>query len=260
MSTQLELQLDRSWQRRRSNLVLVRAGDSSSHKDWTSDITNSDRNWDLAVSYFGAADQYPIHSEEIVSRDRGHKIPSLFRLFSNYPRLLSYKSIWITDDDIATSWSNINLMFNLFLELDLWLAQPALTPDSYWSHPLTVQQPEYACRFVSFIEFMAPIFRSDQILNCLSVGADAVTGWGVDMIWPNLLGHPLSKLAVLDATPVRHTRAVGSGEIYNGLEVPRQVELESRLRKYDAKDKRYLQYGGILQRPLDERSLWVNDP
>ena len=70
--------------------------------------------------------------------------------------------------------------------------------------------------------------------NALSFG-ESVSGWGLDLLWPHLLGRPLDKIAVLDAAAVVHTRAVGSGlayRRYKELGMEPSDELRRILRRY----------------------------
>jgi hypothetical protein len=35
------------------------------------------------------------------------------------------------------------------------------------------------------------------------------SGWGLDLLWPRLLGYPKDKIAVIDKIVIEHTREVG---------------------------------------------------
>jgi hypothetical protein len=64
-------------------------------------------------------------------------------------------------------------------------------------------------RWVGFVEIMMPGF-STAALESLQHTLDLTEtgwGWGLDSLWPKLLGY--ENVAILDATPVIHTRPVG---------------------------------------------------
>src|SRR6185436_6910282 len=123
--------------------------------------------------------------------------------------LLNYESCWFPDDDLSTDGPTINRMFDLFQAHDLWLAQPALAAGSHVSHLITAVVPGARVRFTNFVEIMCPIF-SRHALNVLGpTFAGSISGWGLDFVWPHLLGLPENRIAILDETSVLHTQPVG---------------------------------------------------
>jgi hypothetical protein len=118
-----------------------------------------------------------------------------------------YDHVWFPDDDLLTDWDTVNRLFGICRDLDLLLAQPALTEDSYLSHIVTRQNPHCLLRFTVFVEVMAPVFRADALQLCLPVLAeDTRYGWGHDWVFPHLLGYPQNRIAIIDACAVTHTR------------------------------------------------------
>lgn len=195
------------------SLVIVRAGDKSLHRSW---LTGAAREFDLFVSYFGdKPDQYQGDGEYYDAR-KGTKYPAIAQLFAEQPELLErYDTFWLADDDLAVSTDVINRMLNLFRGLGLSLAQPALTADSYHSWPLTLEHPDYVVRYTKFVECMAPLFDKPALLACLPTFSECASGYGLDYVWPKLIGRGRRhNIAIIDATPVRHTRPLG-GELYS---------------------------------------------
>jgi hypothetical protein len=197
----------------RKNLVILRAGDSSLHRNWLADEEKVGRDFDLLISYYGKTEDRHRGDSEFWEHRPGPKWSCLAEILTEQPELLDrYKGFWFPDDDLDCDTGTLNRMFALFHGLQLKLAQPALTRDSYYSWPQLLQRPEYLLRQMAFVEVMAPLFTRDSLKACLSSFSDSRSGWGLDWIWPKRLGGSEDGLiAVLDATPVKHTRPVGGG-------------------------------------------------
>ncbi|WP_119155607.1 hypothetical protein [Caldimonas tepidiphila] len=217
--------------RHRRNLIIVRAGDRSLHREWTA---GEDRDFDLFVSYYGSKGTPWLYDGEYHEHRPGPKWPCLAELLAEQPELIErYDAFWLPDDDISASTEVIDRMFALFHGFGLALAQPALTRDSYYSWDFLLQRPECVLRHTRFVEVMVPIFGRGALRACLPSFAESHSGWGLDWLWPHLCddGRP-ERFAILDATPVRHTRPLG-GELYrnNPALDPRRDE-QRLLEKY----------------------------
>src|SRR5712692_8944036 len=113
-------------ERRRRNLVIVRAGDSSLHPLWLQD--SADRSWDLLVSYFGADAERYRRADVIRVDSKGAKWPALRALIeAQWDHIALYDYIWLPDDDIACRGCDIDAIFRLSRHYQLQLSQPALT-------------------------------------------------------------------------------------------------------------------------------------
>ncbi|MCX7748098.1 MAG: DUF707 domain-containing protein [Clostridia bacterium] len=212
-------------------LIILRAGDGSLHENW---LTPSEyRNFDLAISYFGDKENPYAHLCVLYENAKDTKFPSLYKFISNHiDFILQYDAVWLPDDDLYTDAKGIYNMFDIFYSKNLWLAQPALTPDSYYSHDITLQRQGHLLRYTNFVEVMAPIFSKEALLRCLYSFSQSRSGWGLDFIWSKILDNPTSKIAVIDAAPVRHTRPLGSGAAYQGLNIDPSLEMFDILNKH----------------------------
>ena len=125
-------------------------------------------------------------------------------------------------------------MFAFFHALRLNLAQPALTADSYFSWPNLLQAPGQLVRYTSFVEVMAPLFDRDTLRDCLSSFSESRSGWGLDWVWGHLCQQSGKTMAIIDATPVKHTRPVASGgDLYkNNPELDPKLDRERLVAKY----------------------------
>lgn len=238
---------------RRKNLVVLRAGDGSLHPQW---VAGPQRDFDLFVSYYGkVADQHRA-SADLWEHRPGPKWSCIADLLAAHPQLIEqYDAFWFPDDDLAADTATLNRMFALFQGFDLKLAQPALTRDSYFSWRHLLQRPEFVLRQVAFVEVMAPLFTRASLKQCLNSFGSSRSGWGLDWVWPKLVGGGDDRrIAILDATPVKHTRPVG-GELYkNNPELNPRLDDDRLVRQHGQSDLRatgkFICYGTICQRAL----------
>ena len=181
--------------------------------------------WDLLDIFFmkkdiEAAKENPNFSsaEHVVfETDRNmRKFAIIKRVFAQYPILGSYDFFMLLDDDLLPIGCSIADMFSLFRETGLRLGQPALTRDSYFAHGVLRQNKKFRCRKINFVEVMCPIMSKAALEDYMPI-FDATTGFGLDVYWSDLEWRKHGGMAVLDETPMRHTRPVGGGIAYQGI-------------------------------------------
>lgn len=232
---------------KRRNLVVVRAGDNSLHPSW---LEGGPRNWDLVVNYYGDDPlRYTDAGEGVVRIDsKGPKWPALGRLMTETRSAWSaYDFIWLPDDDLAASGADINRMFDAMPALGLHLAQPSLSWQSHWSLALTLHNPNFALRYSSFVEPMAPMFSRALLERVLPTFSEIISGWGLDYVWPRHLDEPATQCAVIDGIQVTHTRPVGGPnyQFNKGAGVNPRAEMMALLKKHGIPEPLQLSYGGI---------------
>jgi hypothetical protein len=198
--------------RRSRNLVIVRAGDDSLHERWAA---AGRRDFDLFVSYFGDRPGRYAEACDFYERRPGPKWPCLAALLREHSTLVDgYDCVWFPDDDLAADTATVDRMFAFFHACGMSLAQPALTRDSYGTWRTLRQEQDCLVRYTRFVEIMAPLFSRDALRVCAPTFVESQSGWGLDWLWPRLCEDAgLGRLAIIDATPVRHTRPCG-GELY----------------------------------------------
>jgi len=82
------------------------------------------------------------------------------------------------------------------------------------SHHVTKQVTGARWRRTGFVEVQVPIFSRAAFADCSRLFVEAgPAGWGLESYWGARF-----RCGILDATPVRHTRGVGRGTPYKGLE------------------------------------------
>lgn len=241
---------------RRRNLVILRAGDGSLHRGW---IAEPNRDFDLFISYYGK--QPGLHQAEadLYEHRPGPKWSCIAELLAANPQLIDqYDAFWFPDDDLAATTETLNRMFALFHGFGLALAQPALTRDSYYSWDTLLQRPEFVLRHVGFVEVMAPLFEKSALRACLRTFSQSRSGWGLDWVWPTLAGRGRpDAIAILDATPVKHTRPLG-GDLYrNNPDMDPRRDEARLLEEYGLSERRftgkYELHGVVAARPAP---LW----
>jgi hypothetical protein len=200
---------------KRQNLVIVRAGNSSLHPQWLKG--DGARNWDIVVNYFG--DDPDLYKQADVTRidSKGPKWPALHGLIESNPSLASdYEYIWLPDDDLLTTKTDINSLFDLVKQYKLEVAQPSLTWNSYFSHIITLRNNKAKVRFTNYVEVMAPCLSASMLRKASPLFASNLSGWGLDFVWATLADNPENSIAIIDDVEVQHTRPVG-GPNYNLL-------------------------------------------
>ena len=229
--------------RRRRNLVVLRADRSSLHTSWDRNIANFDRTWDLCVSWYDREEPLDLGTCEYLAYQRDdRKFGAINSLFQPESRLWAYEQIWLPDDDLQTSWRDINRLFEICRRYELQLAQPSLKSNSFVNHPVTAQQPEYILRHTNFVEAMCPLFSRDALKLCLPSFNGAVLGYGLDHIWPRLLGMVHTRMAIVDDVTVAHTRPLASN--YDPLKARAEEEqIRSLYRAFTS----YSTVGGLLK-------------
>ena len=202
----------------RRNLVVLRANEASLHHDWPRDIPETDRSWDLCISWYGDQANLSLVSERefLANQPQFRKFAAIHQLFFDGSPLWNYDFIMLPDDDLMLSWKDINQAFDLSREHRLELAQPSLREGSHWGLSFVLQQPNILLRFTSFVESMMPIFSREALAICLPTFPQSLIGWGLDIVWPVMLGTQRTNVAIFDAVSVLHTRPVGAS--YNGTE------------------------------------------
>ncbi|MFA5901066.1 MAG: DUF707 domain-containing protein, partial [Hyphomicrobium sp.] len=138
----------------RRNLIFAVGDTEPSHLRWAEQCPS--RNWDIVLSYFGPPGEAPAeHYEGVAPQGRGLKWGAVCAYFTQNQALLdAYDYVWFPDDDIVCDPQDINRLFDYMRQFDLEIGQPALTMQSYFSHLMTLQQPEYVMRRTNFVEVM----------------------------------------------------------------------------------------------------------
>ncbi len=234
--------------RGRRNLVVVRAGDQSLHRQWIAD--NVPRTFDLFVSYYGEVAGAQQDGADFYSVERGPKFPAIAHLLDTRKGLIDkYDCVVFSEDDLFTDARSWNTLFDIFHDYRLDLAQPALTPDSCASWEFTRKMPDCLLRLTNFVEVMTPMFSRRALQSVGHTFAESVSGWGLDFLWPVLLPYPQFQVAIIDTIAFRHTRPLGSGTLYSVLSaagISAGAEMEEVRGRFSLRPFQYREYGRVL--------------
>jgi F5/8 type C domain/Methyltransferase domain len=184
-------------------LLVLRCGTSSLHPDW---LGEQRKNWDLILCPYQQMDSHGLEAHFIP----GQKWDGLAKFFGQSQAWCDYDYICLPDDDIATNAPTLNAFFDFCDQFKISLAAPALTQNSYFSHPITIQNTEFVARRTSFVEIMMPCFSRaffKEVLPTLGLSQSG-TGFGLDFLWPYMLSY--ENVWLIDDSPVHHTRPVGA--------------------------------------------------
>jgi len=208
----------------RRYLLIVRAGDRSLHPGWL----NGARDWDLHISYFGDQEKpYGDLPEGVtLSREKGPKYIGLKDcLDANSHFLSDYAHIGLPDDDLACDAAVWNTAFHVLDESAADLGQPSLLWRSFYSYDITMRRWWLKYRVTDFVEVMAPIFTAGFLREVLPTFAANRSSWGLDYVWREIAKREGRKLAIVDAAPLLHTRALGKGGQYSAANMGGNTQL-----------------------------------
>jgi hypothetical protein len=189
------------------NAVIVRAGSRSLHPRW---LAGEPPEFDLYVLAYAPTPAAPAATYVEEVNVPGRKVAGWHEFLTARPEIFErYERVALIDNDIECGAREINLAFRRGREHGLWLWQPSLTPDSYFSHGITLNNPLFAIRFVNYIEMMCPFFTSAYLKECCVLfGLGYETG--IDLMWCRLRQNSSYRFAILDEVAVRHTEPVGA--------------------------------------------------
>ena len=248
----------------RRNLVVIRMGDDPYCRRW-GDLVEHERSWDCYVNYYGNQEIAPSIGQEMTFRHGVTKFIGIAELYDTTAGALDgYDALLFLDDDIEIMPAQIEEFFKLFHKHRLVLAQPSLHPASFFNHRVTVSNNRYIIRYTQFVEIMMPAFSHEAFALCLPTFRLSVSGWGLDYLWPQRLGFPRKKVAIVDAVAVRHSKPSDpqQGAFYQmlrGLDIDAQAELDELIRTYNIDAAAcHRERGGVMKQAIWQRSLeWL---
>jgi hypothetical protein len=237
---------------RRRNLVIVRAPNGDTHVNWVAQAP--ERDWDLVLSVYQETSADCADGLSVI-RHPGFRWPAIVTILRELGRGLGgYEYIWLIPDDVLIKPAEISAIFRIMKEYELGLAQPALTYDSYFSHPVTLLHSRCRVRFTDFVEIMVPCFRADVLERALPLIERARFGWGMDWVWTRYAGEGRC-VGIIDAVTVRHWRPFGGELSKLGTNDEPRHEMRRTLMENSA-----LRTPGAVFRVIDSFGRLVTDP
>ena len=126
-------------------------------------------------------------------------------LTSDICRDYEYIFFWMDDIDILSF--NPENFLNIMRRYKIQVGQPALSHDSYISHPITKCTTSRIGRYTDFVEQMVPVYTAEswnRIWHLFSYDKYG-WGWGYDLLTYSY--GRLLRMAIIDAEVVKHTKA-----------------------------------------------------
>lgn len=198
----------------RKNLIIVRAGPHSLHRQW---LDGADPDFDLLVAAYHPAAMSDDTDFITHCLHPGAKVAGWKWVLDDRPGVFDqYERIAFVDDDIASSVSTFNKCFEVGERYGLQIWQPALSHDSYVTYAASLRNPLFELRFCNYVEMMCPFFETGllrQAAPLFSMGFES----GIDLIWCSIAHENGGRCAVVDACMVKHTRPVGTQKALNGF-------------------------------------------
>jgi len=216
----------------KENLVFLRVGDTSTHREWIGDpATRPYDVWLDAYTDLGAT----AWADDPAYVTDGRGTTKFARAQALVPELTRYEAVWFPDDDISVDPAGVERLFATFHSHGLWLAQPSLADGSYVSHEITRWNGSFEVRYTNFVEAMCPLFSREALVRCAPSFTECVSAYGIDLAWGGILGDPRDRRRKGRLEAAGRVRS-GRGSRTGGRKVrtPRLVRL-SRVRRDPAR-------------------------
>jgi hypothetical protein len=203
------------------NLLITTIGKYNHFKKWTDGKVNFD------VALIEYEDTLTLEQRSFCVYSSSYptfKMPGIYRMFRDEPKLRDYDYFWMPDEDIELSTKEINKLFDKMIEYDLDLAQPSIekSTTSFPSWRFFIHSGKQDIYYINFIEVMCPVFSRMALIKCLDTFNKSQSGWGLDIIWPKLVNsnsilNAGRNIAVIDCVVAKHTRLSQQGPLYPAL-------------------------------------------
>jgi hypothetical protein len=113
--------------------------------------------------------------------------------------------VLFVDDDVVLAEGFVQRFLTVVRELGADVAQPALTLDSHYSHPVTRHRPGLRARRTNFVEVGPAVWMGQRFLkHALPFPVPKVMSWGVDFLWSRIATQHGLRMLIVDATPIKH--------------------------------------------------------
>ena len=200
------------------NLLITTFGEYNHVNKWT----DGERNFDVALI------NYDFHEEpndligKCVYLDSffTFKFPGIYQTLWNDLWLLEYDYFFMPDEDIDISCEDINKLFDKAKTLNLDLCCPSIekSDNSFPSWDLFVHKDDLDFIPTSFVEIMCPMFSRYGLTQVFETFPKSNSGWGLDLVWPKLIGNNGNNIGVVNSIIARHTRRIAKGTLYQDLQ------------------------------------------
>lgn len=181
-------------------LVFTSAGRHANCHAWV----KGKRNFDVWITNYSKKENRWAECADYYLEREGGKFPNLHFAFKRYPEIFKrYDAVFVADDDLVISASQISDLFEILFEYELDVLQPAFSQLGKWSHKITRAQLFSYLRYVNFVEVTCPLFRTNKLSDFMAVYDPILVGWGTDhWFMQSLVSDHRKKAAIVDAVVV----------------------------------------------------------
>jgi len=201
------------------NLLITTIGDYNHSKTWG----NGDCEYDIVLIDYRVTPTF--------------KYLGIYKHIKDNPCLLDYDYFWMPDEDVLLSSFHINELFVKMAQLNLDLAQPSIekSKGSFPSWDVFTHRDGLDVVYSNFIEITCPCFSKNGLAACIESFPKSKSGWGLDLVWPKLIGNNGDNIAIINCVIAKHTRRIRGGGLYDKLKefgILSSVERKRLMREY----------------------------
>jgi hypothetical protein len=169
-------------------LVFISAGDlaEASLRAAADGLSAARPAYDLGICYYGDSDARAAMYADLATpglffRRKRSKLQNFQAFWEAH--FTAYDYVYLADDDIRLSSSEISDLFRIHAAFHLDVSQPAFLPSGKISHTVTEWVPGNVLRWTNFIEITAMLFSRDALVRCMGVYDARLVGYGVDYLF-----------------------------------------------------------------------------
>lgn len=167
---------------------------------------------DAVIKKMSSTKRHKLDISVVDMKPKG-KFDNINDAISNH-ELSRYDWLIVIDDDIEFSADFLDLFIYFAFRNHLKLAMPAHRFLSYTSFRVTERHWSSLVRETSFVEIGPVSLLHRDTFSDLLPSPSLRWSWGLDVFWSHMARKRNWNIGVVDATPIRHTRPVGSS--YDG--------------------------------------------
>ena len=183
-------------------------------------LQDTQRNFDLLIFDHSAkaskdlvAHLNPEHFVSTRTENKGQVFYEVYKyLYPNNEE--RYEYIGVIDDDIYSSYSDLNKLIFIGQINHLDVFQPSISHDSFFDHRQFTHKAGYQTKKEDWVEIMFPIYRENLYKAAGPYFNETITGQGIDVYLMPVLQviHNMKNTAVVHAIQIKHCRPVQSGD------------------------------------------------
>ena len=183
-------------------------------------LQDTQRNFDLLIFDHSAKASKELvahlHPEHFVSTRTENKGQVFYEVYKYlYPNNEEhYEFLGVIDDDIYTSYSDLNKLIFIGQINHLDVFQPSISQDSFFDHRQFTHKAGYQTKKEDWVEIMFPMYREKLYKAAGQYFNETITGQGIDVYLMPVLQviHNMKNTAVVHAIQIKHCRPVQSGD------------------------------------------------